>query len=137
MKKIFRFRKIPSETFGVIYRPYAEVTLFSKDQKRTAKVRMIVDSGADFTILPRFLATELGISLYKDCQKQTNFGLGGEETIYLFRGLRAKLGKSERVIPVGFLTHSNVPPLLGRHKFMETFKTIFHKHKTIFEEDKS
>lgn len=135
MKKSFKFRKVPSEIFGVIYRPYAEVTLFTEDKKRVVKVRMIVDSGADFTLLPRFLAAELGINPYKDCQKQTNFGIGGEETVYLFKRLKIKLGKAERSVPVGFLNRNDVPPLLGRHQFMETFKTTFHKHKTIFEGD--
>lgn len=38
---------------------------------------MIVDTGADYTLLPRFMAEKLGINLEKDCKDFTTFGVGG------------------------------------------------------------
>ena len=43
---------------------------------------MIVDTGADYTLLPRFLAPVLGIDLNKDCQKLKTSGVGGEERVF-------------------------------------------------------
>ncbi|KKS20640.1 MAG: hypothetical protein UU81_C0019G0015 [Microgenomates group bacterium GW2011_GWC1_41_8] len=39
---------------------------------------------------------------------------------------------SELTIPVGFLDSDDVPPLLGRHGFMEIFKTCFDNHMVYF-----
>jgi len=47
--------------------------------------------------------------------------------------ITVKLGNWQRKIPFGFLDTDFIPPLLERHQFLETFKTIFNKHKTIFD----
>ena len=88
---------------------------------------MIADTGADYTLLPKFLADQLGIDLNKDCQPFTSYGVGGNQKVYLFPSLRIRLGEWERRIPVGFLDKDAVPPLLGRHKALEKFNTLFSK----------
>jgi len=128
----FKFEEIPSEIFGNIYRPYARVLFKIKGTDQWENIRMVVDTGADYTILPKFYAGILNIDLAKDCVIHTTFGVGGAETVYLYKGMAVKLGEFERMIPVGFLGNDDVPPLLGRHEFMETFKTLFMTGQSIF-----
>jgi len=93
---------------------------------------MIVDSGADYTILPGYLSAQLGVDLTTDCQKHKTGGIGGEEYVYLFRNQKVKLGRWQGIIPCGFLARDDISPLLGRQDFLERFKVTFEKHQTIF-----
>lgn len=93
---------------------------------------MIVDTGADYTILPRFYAYDLGINLHKDCMAYQTFGIGGSEKVYLLKNAKVKLGRWERFVPVGFLNRDDIPPLMGRQEFLEIFKVTFINHSTVF-----
>ena len=93
---------------------------------------MIVDTGADYTLLPYFYAYDLGINLKKDCKPYSTPGVGGKEKVYIFKKAKVKLGNWERMIPVGFLERDNIPPLLGRQGFLETFNVLFARHITSF-----
>lgn len=96
---------------------------------------MIIDTGADYSLLPKYFAERLSIKLKKDCQLFKTAGIGGEEKVYFLNSLKVKIGSWERNIPVGFLDKDNIPPLLGRHLFLETFETIFSlKHTVTFSE---
>lgn len=132
MKATFIFRKIQSDIFGWIYRSYAEVTFYGK-HNRPRIITMVVDTGADYTILPRREAAILGYDLSQDCVAQTTFGVGGPQTVYLLKRTEIELVGTKITIPVGFLDSNDVPPLLGRHQFMELFKTCFSDHRVNFE----
>lgn len=97
---------------------------------------MVVDTGADFTILPRHLVQKLRISLEKDCIKDQTFGVGGEQAIYLCKQrIKAKIGDIERDVPLAFFDNNEVPALLGRLGFLETIDTEFlKKHVVVFKE---
>lgn len=130
----FKFKEYPSNIFGITRRPVAEVYFQHKNNIRWLPITMVVDSGADYTLLPKFLAPSLGISLFKDCRLIATRGVGGESSVYLLkRKIKVKLGGYERTIPVGFLDNNRVPPLLGRQEFLETFKVVFEKFQVSFE----
>lgn len=93
---------------------------------------MIVDTGADYTILPRFYAYDLGINLHKDCIAYQTFGIGGKEKVYLLKNAKVKFGRWQRFVPVGFLNRDDISPLLGRQEFLEIFKVTFINHSTVF-----
>ena len=133
MKVSFKFHQIASELFGHIYRPYAEVIFYGTHQK-PRKITMLVDTGADHTILPRREAALLGIDLGRDCTVHTTYGVGGPQALYFYPNLTVELGEKRLQIPVGFLESNSVPPLLGRHQFMELFKTCFSDYRVIFED---
>ena len=86
MSLAFKFRKIASDLFGDIYRPYADVTFYGQ-HGRPRKITMVVDIGADYTILPRREAALLGIDLNRDCTMHTTYGVGGVQKVYLYRGV--------------------------------------------------
>jgi|SRR3990167_10347245 len=129
----FSFRREKSSILGSIYRPVAQVFFWSKQSRDWSEVWMIVDTGADYTLLPRFMADDLGIDLEKECRIFNTYGVGGGERVYFLPKIKVKLDDWERIIPVGFLERNEIPPLLGRHLFMETFDTEFtKKHMVIF-----
>lgn len=127
----FKFIEKPSAIFGTIYQPLVNVRVWSAWLKRWLTIPMIVDTGADYTILPRFLAVQLGIDLAKDCKKMTTVGVGGNAEVYFYPNLEVKLGKTKRQIPVGFASSSKIPALMGRQAFFETFVSKFNKTKEI------
>lgn len=124
----FPFERAGKNLFGTIYRPVAKVLFKSLKGERWSDTWMVVDTGADFTILPRYLSSDLGISLEHDCIKDVTVGVGGEEVIYMCKSkIKAKIGSFERDVPLAFFDSNEVPPLLGRLGFLETFDTIFFK----------
>ena len=130
----FAFENVGKNLFGSIYRPLARVSFKSIKNDIWISTWMIVDSGADFTILPRYLSADLEVSLERDCIKDKTFGVGGEQAIFLFKKkIKARIGRHERDIPLAFFDSNEVPALLGRLGFMETFNTEFLKnHFVVF-----
>lgn len=132
MKVTFRYEHVGKGPFGDYYRPIAKVTLKSIHVDQAVDIWMIVDTGADFTIIPRHFAQKLRVSLEKDCVKDTTYGVGGEQAIYYLKSpITAKIGGIERKIPLGFFDSNEVPALLGRLGFLETFDVEFLKRREV------
>lgn len=133
MKKVsFPFSYIGKNDFGKFYRPTAIVYFLSFVDKEWYMVPMVVDTGADYTTLPKKYAKIFGIDLEQDCAKEEMGGIGGTEIVYQFKGLKMKIGDIEKIIPVGFLGNGNVPPLLGRLRCLEDMKLVFEKFTSYF-----
>ncbi|MBI4789354.1 MAG: retroviral-like aspartic protease family protein [Chloroflexi bacterium] len=132
MPLTLRFQEIPSKLFGRIYRPVADVDFKHKTRDIWIPIRLIIDTGADYSVLPRSYALPLGIDLERDCQEHWTIGIGGSERIFLYQGQQVRLGKYARIVPVGFLDREIGPALFGRHEFLETFKAIFADHTVRF-----
>lgn len=117
---------------GILKRPVAYVCLYSpKKDVDPHNIWMYVDTGADFTLFPKYVAETLHINLKKDCKRLKTHGVGGDETVYLLEGLKVTIGEWERTITVGFFDHNDIPPLLGRHGFLDTFDVTFNKNQSI------
>lgn len=128
---MFQFEKSRSPLFGHIFRPVAQVFLYSERKKKWYETWMIVDTGADYTILPRYFSSRLKIDLKHDCAMFRTAGIGGTERVYLLKRMKVRLGSWERIVPVGFLDRDDIPPLLGRHLFFETFEAHFSSHHAL------
>lgn len=136
MQKVitFPFEKVRSKIFTQILRPVAQVFFYSRLTKIWIPVWGIVDSGADYTLLPRGYAQKFGIDLKKDCKEYSTFGVGGEEKSYIFNQGLLKIGDWERTAPIGFLAKTDIPPLFGRQGFLETFEVTFKNFATTVKE---
>lgn len=129
----FPFKAEVSPIFGEIRRPVAEVFFRDKTHNLWQPVAMLVDTGADYTLLPQFLAVAFGVDLTEDCRGVTTQGVGGTSKVYLLKNkIEAKIGNLKRQIPLGFLDNDYIPPLLGRQEFLETFKVVFEKFHVTF-----
>lgn len=129
---VFPFTFIGKTKLGEIYRPYAIVLAYSRARSKWQPVEMVVDTGADYTLLPKRYSVILGIDLTRDCAAETTLGVGGVETVYQYKNLPVKLGNWEKKIPVGFLERDDVPALLGRLDCLEELNLNFRDRKTIF-----
>lgn len=133
MKVSFPYEEKRSSIFRLIKRPVAKVRFWSKKFDRWLEYTMIVDTGADYTLLPFSKAKDLGVDLEKDCQRFATIGVGGAETVYfLRRKTKISIGDRERKIPVGFLEKEDIPPLLGRQGCLDTFDVLFSGFATHF-----
>lgn len=131
MAIVFPFERERSSLFGWVYRPYAAVSFWSRKWEDWLDIGMIIDSGADYTLLPKSYVSELGVDLKRGTRELLTRGIGGSSRVYLLRTkYRVRLGAWERVIPLGFLDTNDIPPLLGRQDFMETLRFTFHNHTT-------
>ena len=131
MNLSFPFRKEKSPIFGYIYRPIAYVSFWSRRYKMWGEITVIVDTGADYTLLPYYLAEVFGIDLETEARPFSTQGVGGKETVYVVPKHNVLLGAWERTIPVGFLERNTIPPVMGRHLFLETFETLFSKNQAV------
>lgn len=91
-------------------------------------------TGADYTIIPRYFSQKLQISLQKDCIEETTVGVGGIQKIYFLKSrISVQIGNLHRKIPLAFFDNNEVPAILGRLGFLETFNVEFLKsHRTVF-----
>lgn len=133
MRIVFPYETKKSSIFKKIKRPVAKVAVWSKLINNWLEYTMIVDTGSDYTILPKSCAFDLGISLLKDCQEHESRGIGGKEKVYfLKRKVKIKIGNREEKIPLGFLDRNNIPLLLGRQECLNKFGVLFENFKTEF-----
>lgn len=127
----FKFSQEDSSLFGKIYTPIIDVSFYSKKYQNNIQVAMILDTGADYSVLPHFMAVELGIDLQKEAKLLHLQGVGGTEKVYFVEKVPVKIAHFSREIPIGFMENDLVPPLMGRHGFIETFLICLNKQKEI------
>lgn len=125
------FRREPSPIFRSVYRPVATVSFWVKTLRQWTNILMIVDSGADYTILPKSYAKKLGIRLSTETTPVSTSGVGGTARVFILRSLhKVKIGSWELTIPLGFFWSNDIPPLMGRQGCLETFSVCFRNHVT-------
>src|SRR3990167_4067368 len=134
MEVKFDYENGEKSYFGQVFRPVAKVSFKIPKKELWIETWMVVDTWADFSILPSYLSNDLHISLEHDCIKDITMGVGGNQTIYLLKSrITAKIGEIKRKVPIGFLDRNEVPPILGRQGFLETFDTEFlRSHAVVF-----
>lgn len=127
----FIFKHQSTATLGSIARPEIEIELWSDTHREWQRYSVLVDTGADYTIMPRYVASLLSIAFKRNQLKET-FGLGGSQKVFFVPEVRLKVGQAERTIPIGFVDNNQIPPLLGRHQAFETFTVLFNGQKDVF-----
>lgn len=119
---------------GTIYRPYLKIYISSQKIDEWIPIEVVVDTGADYTLLPKSYAQIIAIDLEKECLLDKTFGVGGKEHVYLCKkGVRMKIGNWEKNTPVGFLGRDDVPALLGRLGCLELLNVMMENHTTVLE----
>lgn len=83
-----------------------------------------MDTGADMTTLPGFMATELGISL-KSLPKSRSQGIGKEPTRTWETRIWLKIGDTAFQAPCSFVASNKIPPLLGKAGVFDRFNLFF------------
>lgn len=131
MRIVFPYEEKKSNIFPKIKRPVAEIYFWSKLIDGWLRYKMIVDTGADYTILPRYCSVDLGINLTKDCLVRKTAGVGGQAKVFFLKTkAKIKIGESPLEIPLGFIKSDSIPPLLGREECLNFFRVLFADYKT-------
>ncbi len=127
----FPYERRASAIFGTVRRPVAHVELYSAVFQRWIAYTMIVDTGADYCVLPASIAWDLGIKL-RQCEPHTASGIGGQQKVFLHRTVQMRLGSWEFLVPVGFVEREDLPPLLGRYQCLDLFDLRLRTFVTTF-----
>ncbi|MBI3559440.1 retropepsin-like domain-containing protein [Candidatus Gottesmanbacteria bacterium] len=128
----FDFREEGNSPFGKISRPFAKIKFHAVQSSDKVVIWLIIDTGADYTILPRQWAKKLDIDLQRDCWALETSGIGGGVKSYFFKKLvKIEMGDIKKEVPVAFFDDDNAPALLGRLGFIELFDTLFVGNKQI------
>lgn len=125
----FKYRKINlTSPFSkqLISRPIVPISLEYEDVK--VRYEALIDSGADFTILPIGLMSVLNIDI-KSC-KEVNFsGVGGEIINGFITKVALGIGKHNYLTNVVFAEISGAIGILGQLGFFDFFKVAFDLKK--------
>lgn len=96
---------------GLVIEPIIPLEIFTPNGFK--RFDFLVDSGADFTLLPRSLAEEVGVDL-KRCRVSKTQGVEGRALIIYPASILINIGKWKKKIRCAFASHDRIPPLLGR-----------------------
>jgi hypothetical protein len=116
----------PASQEGVIYRPY--IPLVVHGPKGSSTVVALVDTGADETILPAYVLTEIGGKYERDQQARFR-GVGGQLVTVNYSqvelGVEHADGAYRWSAKIGFLDGRQVA-ILGTKGFLEHFNATFN-----------
>jgi len=129
----FPFEYIYLPSFGEIFYPFVVVSLKTIDHG-WVNFRFIVDTGADLTTIPFFMAQKLGIDLTK-CKTSKAEGIGSYVIKTWQTKIPIRLKKYETIVRCSITEDERTPFLLGRIDLLPTkFSWFFNgqKKKIIF-----
>lgn len=124
----FPFEYIVLPHFGRVFYPFVPVSLKTID-KEWVDFRFIVDTGADLTTLPFFMAEKLGVDLRK-CRRGRAEGIGGAVVETWETKILIRLKSFECWIHCSIVEDEQTPFLLGRIDLLEeNFSLLFDSKK--------
>jgi len=120
--------------FGKVFYPLIPVSLKTID-KGWVDFRFVVDTGADLTTLPFFMAQKLGINL-KNCLRGKAEGIGGLVVNTWETKIPIRLKGFEFVVSCSIVEDEITPFLLGRIDLLEKNFSLFfdcQRRKIVFQ----
>ena len=127
MRIEFPFREILTP-FGPLSVPTIELPV--KTLRGFRGLRFVVDSGADFSMMPRSAAEDVGANL-DEAPSLTVAGIEGSDVSALLGQITLKVGHLEITIPCLFSPIESTPLILGRMGFFHRFAVTFDALKKI------
>jgi hypothetical protein len=125
LKSCFEFTEEISSGLGAVYRPIMKVGL--KDADGTIfEISMIVDSGADITVLSKRIGDIMGIDV-EEGEEKIFRGIVGELIAYV-HSIPLFIDGKELEVRVAFAL-AEVPNLLGRLDIFRNFEINFRKEE--------
>lgn len=114
--------KFKYKRYGSIIRPVIEITL--KNQDKSIRYEVLVDSGADLCIFDEEIGNYLEIDVRKGKPREV-FGVGGKYSIFYVHPITIEVGGWPFEINAGFMpgVAGRVMPygLVGQNGFFENF----------------
>jgi len=120
----FPFLKRRSEKFGHILKPVIPVSIIGP--KRGVKVFMLLDSGADLSMIPYSVGETIGIELDMSTRSEVQ-GIGEGSVPYVLGQVRIQIENFEISARIGWALIEEVPFILGRLDVFKAFAVEFRE----------
>lgn len=128
----FPYKDEKSDVFGDIKRPRIEVEVFSTKKDRWIWLdEVLVDTGADFSVLPRFIGSVLVEDITKGKYVEIKGVVPGVKLIAYIRDFKIKIGNNKFVAPVAIADSDDVPAIFGRVGGLDLFNATFSKGRIV------
>lgn len=118
----FSYKVKPCKYSGEILTPFVWLEL-KTIRDIYEPFEFLFDTGADFTSLPKHMATDLGLTLEESAQ-EIMYTANNEPMITYHSEVEVNLGKEEFKLPCVFTDKDDTPFLLGRVGFIEKFEML-------------
>lgn len=109
---------------GILWIPTAKLELISNETIYLCE--MIVDSGADITLIPRSLGEFFGFTFERESIREIR-GIGEGTIPYVIKTMNIKIGKYEIQVRIGMALIEEVPLILGRLDVFDAFNIEFRQ----------
>ncbi|MBA3723382.1 MAG: hypothetical protein H0W89_00615 [Candidatus Levybacteria bacterium] len=125
----FAYPHIKNKKLVAIYRPIIAIRVSAKHKIYPNTIECVVDSGADFNLLPATIGEHLGLDIKKG-EKVTHMGIGNIRIEAYKHNVSLYVGRRKVTTEAHFSYHQKIP-LLGRDGFFKYFKTITFNEKQL------
>lgn len=128
----FPFIEFETEDLGKILKPFAFVKLVNG--KRTlAKYPLLIDSGADVTLVPKSTGKKLGLKLKDKSEIKFLGGISGSVPV-VYKTIDLRIENIKFSTRIAWAQIEDVPPVLGRIDIFDKFDIEFKQvdRKIIF-----
>ena len=127
----FKGKKINIPKIGILWIPTAKIELIANGKNYFCE--MIVDSGADITLIPRSLGEFLGFSFTGEKIQEIR-GIGEGTLPYIVKTIELRIGNFKFKCLIGIALIEGIPLILGRFDVFDSFNIEFRQKEglTIF-----
>ena len=120
----FSFKKVVSPKFGEVLKPVIPVTVIGP--KRKVKTFMLLDSGADISLIPYSAGEIIGLDLDMTTRSEIQ-GVGEGSVPYAPSQIKLQIEDIEITIRIGWALIEEVPFILGRLDLFQKFALEFRE----------
>ena len=120
----FKYTEKENRIVGRILKPIIEIEIFSKNNLWYGLDEILVDTGADITLIPRYVGEEL-VHDIKSGEKASIKGITPFELIVYIHKLKIRAAGKEFETKVAIADSDEVPAVLGRFEALDLFDAEF------------
>ena len=120
----FEFEKRQTQKLGEILKPIVPVTIIGP--KRSLNIFMLLDSGADLSLLPYSVGETIGLELDIENRSEVQ-GIGEGSVPYILTAVKLQIQDIEILVRVGWALIEEVPFILGRLDVFQNFSIEFRQ----------
>ena len=120
----FRFEKRNTKRLGQILKPIIPVSIIGP--KRNLNIFMLLDSGADLSLIPYSVGETIGLELDIENRSEVQ-GIGEGSVPYILTTVKLKIEEVEIPIRMGWALIEEVPFILGRLDIFQKFSIEFRE----------
>jgi len=121
----FPYRPIRIRRVGIHWRPFATAILSYRGE--SIELDFLVDSGADFTVIPKSVGEQLGFD--QPAKSVEHFtGVGAGVVSYVLKRVRLQIGDAKIAVRIAWALEE-VTPVLGRLDVFDQLSVSFDRQR--------